>query len=40
MEPALAEILRTDPELASLGEERLRELLAEVTAEHLGRSTA
>jgi hypothetical protein len=34
MEPALTEVM-ADPELAALGEERLRELLAEVTAEHL-----
>lgn len=34
MEPALARIL-ADPELAELGETRLRELLAEVTADHL-----
>lgn len=37
MEPALANALNTNPELASLGEDRLRELLAEVTADHLDR---
>lgn len=40
MEPALAQILRADPELAALGDDRLRELLAEVTADHLARRTA
>ena len=35
MEPALAQILADHPELAELGEDRLRELLAEVTADHI-----
>lgn len=34
MEPALTQILANHPELAELGEDRLRELLAEVTADH------
>lgn len=37
MEPALAQILRAEPELAALGEDRLHELLAEVTADHVAR---
>lgn len=39
MQPALAQILLADPELAALGEDRLHELLAEITADHLARRT-
>lgn len=39
IEPVLAHALNTEPRLAALGEDRLRELLAEVTAGHLNRHT-
>jgi hypothetical protein len=35
MQPAVDALLRNAPELAALGEQRLREILAEVTAAHL-----
>jgi hypothetical protein len=39
--PALADVTRAAPELiAALGEDRLREILAEVTAEQLARRAA
>jgi hypothetical protein len=40
MEPALEHALNAEPALAALGQDRLRELLAEVTADHLDRYTA
>lgn len=39
MEPALAHVLSVDPEVAALGEDRLREILAEVTADQLAGRT-
>lgn len=39
MQPALDALLRSSPELAALGEQRLREILAETTAAHLATTS-
>ncbi|TDV57624.1 hypothetical protein [Actinophytocola oryzae] len=39
MAPAVDAMLKDSPEPAALGEQRLREILAEVTAAHLARTS-